>query len=173
MEKLDNEKIERLNGCFASVFFPLKKRAGLYRDGSRQGMVSGLLIDMDRDVVERYLAILDGCKSPGPDGVHMRELKELFRELAEPFSIILKTFLWVGVVLTKVERSECYPSLHKREDVPGFYRTVNLKSVLRKITGAAFKETNLKKYLLIWGSQQSFVPNKSYHTNQMPQMQPG
>lgn len=82
MEKLteDRKKAERLNVHSSSVF-PPQKRTGPSRNVSREDMVSMLLVDIDREVIEKHRAALSEYGFPEPDGMHSRVLKELLESL--------------------------------------------------------------------------------------------
>lgn len=41
-------------------------------------------MDVSKEVIQKFLDTLDGCKSPGLDAVLLRVLKELAGKMAEP-----------------------------------------------------------------------------------------
>uniref|UniRef100_A0ACB8EHB7 Uncharacterized protein n=1 Tax=Sphaerodactylus townsendi TaxID=933632 RepID=A0ACB8EHB7_9SAUR len=65
-------------------------------------MSSGLLVDMDTEIVERHLAALDEYRSPG---VCPRVLKELSRMFAEPLPIIF-------MISWRMEGPPCLNQVH-------------------------------------------------------------
>ena len=63
-----------------------------------------------KDIVITKLKQLDPSKSPGPDGMHLRVLKELAEELAEPLAMIF----------TKSKEESKLPDTGKEANVPLF-----------------------------------------------------
>ena len=45
-------------------------------------------LEIDKQIVKEYLTTLNEFKSPGPDELHLRVLKELTEELSESLSIL-------------------------------------------------------------------------------------
>ena len=73
-------------------------------------------------------------KSPGPDGLHPRVLKELSKEIAYPLKCIFdKTFL-TGKLPDKWKVAEVRPIFKKgNKTQPGNYRPVSLTSIVCKL----------------------------------------
>ena len=82
----------------------------------------------------QVLSNLKTSKSPGPDGVHPRLLKELSRELSQPLLILFNKTLNEGNIPDIWKKAEVKPIFKKgsKED-PGNYRPVSLTSLLCKV----------------------------------------
>ena len=83
MVTADRDKAEVFNTFFALVFSQKEKDIQV---GENEAENTGKGIDcrIDKGVVQQYLAILNEIKSPGPDELHPRVLKELAEEISEP-----------------------------------------------------------------------------------------
>lgn len=51
---------------------------------------------MDKDLVRKYLSTLDEYKSPGPDSLHLRVLRELAGIILETLNVILQSYIAQG-----------------------------------------------------------------------------
>ncbi|KAK4810452.1 hypothetical protein QYF61_004232 [Mycteria americana] len=132
----DEEKAEVLNAAFASVF---NSRANCSlgtqpleledRDGDQNGapIIQG-------EMVSDLLHHLDIHKSMGPDGIHLRVLKELADVLTKPLSIIYQQSWLTGEVPADWRLANVTPIFKKgRKEDPGNYRPVSLTSVPGKL----------------------------------------
>ena len=82
----------------------------------------------------KVLNSLKTCKSPGPDTIHPRLLKELVRELAPPLRMLFQKTLDEGILPDAWKEAEVKPIFKKgKKSSPGHYRPVSLTSVICKI----------------------------------------
>ncbi|XP_061495614.1 uncharacterized protein LOC133390587 isoform X2 [Rhineura floridana] len=93
----NEEKAELLNTYFASVFSQ-KGNSVQPCNSSNLRKGSGLQFEIDKEIVRKYLVNLNEFKSPGPDELHPRVLKELADVLSEPLAIIFEKSWRTGEV---------------------------------------------------------------------------
>uniref|UniRef100_A0A670HT18 Reverse transcriptase domain-containing protein n=1 Tax=Podarcis muralis TaxID=64176 RepID=A0A670HT18_PODMU len=122
-----------------------------------------------KEIVQEYLASLDVFKSPGPDELHPRVLKELADVISEPLAVIIENSWRTGEVPADWRRANVVPIFKngKRED-PNNYRPVSLTSIPGKILEQIIKQTvceHLERNTVITNSQHGFLKNKSCQTN--------
>ena len=104
--------------------------------GEKEAENTGKGIDcrIDNEVIQQYLATLNEIKSPGPDELHPRVLKELAGEISEPLAIIFEKSWRTGEVPMDWRRANVVPIFKKgKKEVPNNYRPVSLTSVPGKV----------------------------------------
>ncbi|XP_073533228.1 acid-sensing ion channel 1C-like isoform X2 [Phyllobates terribilis] len=80
-------------------------------------------LSVNRKIVREYLANINEFKSPGPDELHPRVLKEIVEEILEPLSIIFENSWRTGEVPEDWRRANVVPIFKKGKKVdPGNYR---------------------------------------------------
>ncbi|XP_073499882.1 inaD-like protein isoform X2 [Phyllobates terribilis] len=80
-------------------------------------------LSVNRKIVREYLANINEFKSPGPDELHPRVLKEIVEEILEPLSIIFENSWRTGEVPEDWRRTNVVPIFKKGKKVdPGNYR---------------------------------------------------
>ena len=94
----------------------------------------------ENDIVNA-LKSLKVCKSPGPDGIHPRVLKELAVELALPLRRLFEKTLNDGKLPKMWKIAEVRPIFKKgKKSSPGNYRPVSLTSVVCKVFEGFFRD---------------------------------
>ena len=128
----DLEKAELLNSFFSSVF-------------TDEDVNNVPVFKIDKDVIindvnvsisdmEKALSSLKIFKSPGPDGIHPRLLKECAKELALPLKLLFDKTMECGKIPKKWKEAEVRPIFKKgSKTTPGNYRPVSLTSVICKV----------------------------------------
>uniref|UniRef100_A0A670HWE4 Reverse transcriptase domain-containing protein n=1 Tax=Podarcis muralis TaxID=64176 RepID=A0A670HWE4_PODMU len=168
MQTGDTERAELLNAFFASVFSDKENNAQPEEFGAND-LAEETQPRITKEIVQEYLASLDVFKSPGPDELHPRVLKELADVISEPLAVIFENSWRTGEVPADWRRANVVPIFKKgkRED-PNNYRPVSLTSIPGKILEQIIKQTvceHLERNAVITNSQHGFLKNKSCQTN--------
>ena len=129
------EKANLFNNYFYSVFSnPCKEPVppGLYPIVPPLGELSNVVISVKED--ESMLKNLDPSKSPGPDGLTSRLLKELASQISCAITDIFHKSLKSSIFPTKWKDSNLTPVFKSgQKDVVTNYRGVALLPVLSKV----------------------------------------
>ena len=129
----DQDKAETLNQFFASVF-TVEDMSNVPSFQDRAFLTILDNITFTQDMVRECLSKLDHSKSPGPDGVHNRVLKELADILAQPVADLFNESMDSGVVPASWRTANVTPIFKKGDKRnPGNYRPVSLTSTLGKL----------------------------------------
>ena len=133
---LDKEKANVLNQYFVSVF---TKEDALYDkvilDRTECKMID---IDINEEMVKKKLLNLKIHKSKGPDGIHLRVLKELASVICVPLAIIFKP---TGILPDEWKLAND-TAIHKNgnRQMVGNYRPVSLTLVVCKVLESIVRE---------------------------------
>ena len=131
MAKDDHDKAETLNEYFGSVF----SVENIHSIPFFERKCSNLLttIEFSTEEIEDLLMHLDINKSPGPDGIHSRVLKETHAEIAKPLQLIFTKLLNEGKNPSSWKEAIVVPIFKKgKRSDPANYRPVSLTSVVCK-----------------------------------------
>ena len=120
---------------------------------------------ISEDKVEKKLAELNQNKSPGPDSLHPRLLKELAPVLKGPITMLFKRSL-EEMELPAVWKIAKITAIFKKGDRkhPGNYRPVSLTSVVCKVLEKLIREhvlLHLKRNNLLTNKQYGFLDGRS------------
>ena len=168
MTETDSEKAEVLNEFFSSVF-TLEPDDD---DGVQVNCTTDLPRLTDVTVTEermkKALRNLNPNKSPGPDEMHPRILKELASELSFPLTFLFEMSLNRGTIPTDWKEAEVRLIFKKGDKSdPGNYRPVSLTSVVCKIFESFIRDSlysHLTDNKLLCKDQFGFVKGRSCTT---------
>ena len=131
--KTDHEKTQVLNKFFTSVFTK-EDLTNILSIDSQEGIKELDTFQITEEEVQKKLNKLKPSKSPGPDGLHPRLLKELAPSLSHPLSILFQSLLNEGVFPRDWLVAHVSPIYKKgAKTEAGNYRPVSLTSVLCKV----------------------------------------
>ena len=102
-------------------------------------------VNISSKEMEKALRSLNVNKSPGPDGLHPRILKELATELSIPLKFLFDKTLLHGKLPSQWKLAEVRPIFKKGvKTTPGNYRPVSLTSIICKVFEGFIKESIFK-----------------------------
>ena len=128
----DQEKAEVLNSFFSSVF--VNESNDPVPDFSTKSSSTINNIIITEENMLSVLKKLNISKSPGPDKIHPRILRELCHELAHPFYLLFNKTLQDGTIPDAWKVAEVKPIFKKGNiELPGNYRPVSLTALICKI----------------------------------------
>ncbi|CAM5114322.1 unnamed protein product [Eretmochelys imbricata] len=170
---LKDDKViaEKLNEFFASVFTAEDVREIPKPEPSFVGDKSEELsqIEVSLEEILELIEKLNSNKSPGPDGIHPRVLKELKCEIAELLTMVCNLFFKSASVPNDWKIANVTPIFNKgsRGD-PGNYRPVSRTSVPGKLVETIVKNKIVRpteEHKLLHKSQHGFCKGRSCLTN--------
>ena len=160
-----------LNDAFTKVFTEEDKRNIPTPPRIYQGDNAGRLMEFTiyPADVEKALCKLNINKTPGPDGIHPRILKEAKIELIKPLTIIFNQTLREGKVPIEWKKANV-TAIFKNGDKkdPSNYRPISLTSVICKLIETIIRDkivNHLEDNSLILNSQHGFRRGRSCLTN--------
>ncbi|MCP3849730.1 MAG: hypothetical protein GY694_05770, partial [Gammaproteobacteria bacterium] len=139
----DKGKADMLNDFFSSVF-TIEDTENLPSMSPGEKSKGFLLSDLrvTRESVQRKLATLNPFKSPGPDMVVPKLLKELSSELAVPLTILFNLSLERGEVPSEWKHAQVSPIFKKGDkSSPNNYRPVSLTCIVCKILESFIRDS--------------------------------
>jgi hypothetical protein len=128
----DEEKAEVLLDFFSSIFTTEDK--GTMPPFDSRNVQSVLeYIDVTDDKVKSFLLKLNTSKSPGPDGLHPRVLKELAEIINKPLCVIYQQSLTEGVLPSEWKSANISPIFKKgSKKKASNYRPISLSCIVCK-----------------------------------------
>lgn len=169
----DEEKAEILNNFFSSVF--TKEDIESIPELNTNRTISKLSnFDITEAQLTKYLQKLNPNKSPGPDGMHPRILKELATVIAKPLAMLFQTSLNEGSLPSDWKIGNISP-IHKKgpKTDSGNYRPVCLTSIICKIMESFIRDNllrHMKENNLLSEHQHGFLPGRSTITQLLEAM---
>jgi hypothetical protein len=140
----DEEKAEVLNSFYASVF--TQEDVNIIPEPDTKFVGEPLMdaVILEEEVLKK-LKNLKPTKSPGPDGLHPRVLKEAAEVLAKPLCTIFNKTVDEGRVPDGWKVAHVTAIYKKgKTTVPGNYRPVSLTSVVCKIMESLLRDRIMK-----------------------------
>ena len=166
MTQNDEEKAEELNSFFASVF--TEEPVGPPPDFPCKDVFAVTNVDINEEQMMKALKNLNHAKSPGPDEIHPRMLKELAEELALPLTTLFRKSIQQGKIPNQWKEAEVRPIFKKGDkSSPGNYRPVSLTSIICKIFEGFIRDTLYKHTTdndLLSNDQYGFTKGRSCTT---------
>lgn len=165
----DIDMANTLNDYFSSVFTTEDVQSGLPTPApqSRDTTLPGFTITENE-----LLSVMNSMnvnKTPGPDKISPRLLKEARNELLEPLTILFNKTLVVGKVPHEWKQANVTPIFKRgNKSLPANYRPISLTSVVCKLMETLIRD-KIVKYLeenkLLNDSQHGFRNKRSCLTN--------
>ncbi|XP_057310035.1 uncharacterized protein LOC130648032 [Hydractinia symbiolongicarpus] len=157
------EKADTLSEFFASVF--TSEPPGTWTPKNKPNIVNSLSITITEKMVYDKLCNLNISKSPGPDNMHPRVLKELADVLTPAITEIFNNSLRSATVPENWKYANISAIFKKGDkNLPTNYRPVSLTSILCKILESFIKDA-LVKFLvdngLLSNKQYEFISGRS------------
>ena len=129
----EREMADILKDYFASVFTVEDNRNERPVPSQRQVAACLFSIDIKEDDVMRVIDKLKICKSPGPDKIYPRILREVKVAICKPLCAIFNLSLQLGKVVQKWKLANVTPLFKKGvKSNPSNYRPISLTSVACK-----------------------------------------
>ena len=160
----DSEKAEVLSDFFSSVFTEEGPEDIPHMDG-RQYREALDDIKIDVKLVEKKLAKLKPCKSPGPDNIHPKILREASKTLCYPLSILFQDSLDTGKIPEEWKIANVSAIFKKgNKKKAENYRPVSLTSTVCKLMESIIRDSlvhHLKANNLLSNKQFGFISGRS------------
>ena len=164
--KTDQDKAEVLNAFFGSVFTVEDLTALPTMTKISDKDITD--IEFSAQEIDELLCKLDINKSPGPDGIHSRVLREAHEQVSLPLKIIFNKLMQEGCVPNSWRQAIVVPLFKKgRKSNPANYRPVSLTSVVCKVMEKLVRKAILKhleEHDLISNDQHGFRSGRSCAT---------
>ena len=165
----ERETADILNDYFASVFTVEEDRGEEATPYQMTVAAQLFLVDITEEDVMRVIDKLKICKSPGPDKIYPRILKEVKEAISKPLCAIFNSSLQTGKVVSEWKLANVTPLFKKRDKSnPGNYRPISLTSVVCKLMESILRDKIvefLEKNNIIRDSQHGFRNRRSCLTN--------
>jgi len=122
-------------------------------------------LNIDKNTVEKNLSDLKPSKSPGPDGIHPRVLKELAAEVATPLQMIFQSSISSGTIPQSWKMTNITPIFKKGDKRdPSNYRPVSLTCIVSKILERIIRDNlidHFRQNHLLSDKQYGFLTGRS------------
>ena len=165
----ERETADILNDYFASVFTVEEDRGEEATPYQMTVAAQLFLVDITEEDVMRVIDKLKICKSPGPDKIYPRILKEVKEAICKPLCAIFNLSLRTGKVVSEWKLANVTPLFKKGDKSnPGNYQPISLTSVVCKLMESILRDKIvefLEKNNIIRDSQHGLRNRRSCLTN--------
>ena len=165
----ERETADILNDYFASVFTVEEDRGEEATPYQMTVAAQLFLVDITEEDVMRVIDKFKICKSPGPDKIYPRILKEVKEAICKPLCAIFNLSLRTGKVVSEWKLANVTPLFKKGDKSnPGNYRPISLTSVVCKLMESILRDKIvefLEENNIIRDSQHGFRNRRSCLTN--------
>ena len=164
MTENDKEKAEVLSKQFSNVFTDEPEGdTPTLPDRDYQSILDD--IEITEEIIKKKLEKLNVTKSPGPDNIHPRVLKELAACLAKPLLIIFKTSLRTGRLPREWKLAKVSAVFKKgaKKDCNN-YRPISLTCIICKVMESIIRDAivdHMKTNKLFSKMQYGFINGRS------------
>jgi hypothetical protein len=160
----DQEKAEALNNFFSSVF-TIEDSSNL--PSIEETICQSNLKEMvfTEEIVKKQLDKLKCDKTPGPDGIHPKVLREMSEVLAGPLSILFTRSMTESVLPQGWKQSHVAPIFKKGpKSKTCNYRPVSLTAIICKVMERIVRDSlmdHLIQNSILSSCQHGFIPGRS------------
>ena len=159
----DTEKAELLNKYFSSVF--TKENLEELPPTENPKHPPFKFSEITEDEILKKLKQLKPNKSPGPDSLYPKVLKEIHSEIAKPLTILFNLSISSQQVPASWKDANVIPIFKKgAKNKANNYRPVSLTSVLCKLLESCVKDQlmiYIEQHKIITDEQHGFLPHRS------------
>eukprot|EP00794_Sanderia_malayensis_P004409 gene4410-4998_t len=163
LTKTDTEKAEVLSDYFKTVFTNEQSEPPVIEDRRYTETLKN--IDITEDMVLKKLKKLNISKSPGPDNIHPRILKEIGGTIAKPIALIYRTSMKTGELPQQWKEAKISAIFKKgSRKLASNHRPVSLTCILCKVLESIIRDfviTHFKKNKLFSKKQFGFINGRS------------
>ena len=143
LTKNDHEKAEVLGKFFSSVYVKEPEWTWVLDDDDKANIKEELKLGITKEIISKKLHELNINKSPGPDNMHPKELKELASVLIDPLFIIFNISLRLGKIPSAWKLAAITPIFKNKGNKQSArnYRPVSLSSIACKIMKSIIRDS--------------------------------
>lgn len=141
------EKAELLGKYFSDVFVKEPDWTwNLTQEKERIPKEHKFDLSLNREIIAKKLAKLNINKSPGPDVIHPRVLKEMSSVVVEPLYIIFKKSIDLGKIPSAWKLASVTPIYKNKgsKHIPNNYRPISITSIACRTMESIIKDSMMK-----------------------------
>ena len=163
--KTDQEKAEVFLNYFSSVFTnePPDENMPSFANRNYSEVISN--INITEEIIKKKLTKIKVNKSPGPDAIHPRVLREITDSITTPITYIFSTSLRCMTLPSEWKHANVSSIFKKgKKTVPQNYRPVSLTCILCKIMESIIRDyvvNHMNKNKLFSDKQFGFISGRS------------